>query len=199
MPTEAITAPKNILLGSGHLFLLGYTGQDIPDEATICVEENRLGFVSGGATLEYKPTSYTANDDLGYVSKSILQKEDVIFKTGILTFNGETVKKLADTARVIEGQDGSRTTFIGGISNAQNARYILCFWHKDPVDGDVFVTIVGRNQAGFSLSFLKDKETIIDAEFACEPMDADGTLVRYKETGAAPDTGGNADTGGNEG
>ena len=30
-------------------------------------EENRLGDIQGGATLEYKPTYYTVNDDLGLV------------------------------------------------------------------------------------------------------------------------------------
>ena len=41
--------------------------------------------------------------------------------------------------------------------------------------------IVGRNESGFSLSFAKDKETVIDAEFTCTPMDSEGTLIYYME------------------
>ena len=42
-------------------------------------------------------------------------------------------------------------------------------------------TIVGKNTAGFTLAFAKDKETVIDAEFAAIPSDAEGTLIIYKE------------------
>ena len=41
-----------ITLGSGKLYVAEYTGT-VPEVATLCVEENRLGYISGGATLEY--------------------------------------------------------------------------------------------------------------------------------------------------
>ena len=37
------------------------------------------------------------------------------------------------------------------------------------------------NQAGFSLTFAKDKETVIDAEFKALPQDIEGTLIKYQE------------------
>ena len=43
------------------------------------------------------------------------------------------------------------------------------------------VTIVGKNEAGFSLAFAKDKETVIDAVFKAMPHDTDGTLIIYEE------------------
>ncbi|MBR5259055.1 MAG: hypothetical protein IKV48_00985 [Eggerthellaceae bacterium] len=58
--------------------------------------------------------------------------------------------------------------------------YLSPYVH-DAADGDIWVMIVGRNEAGFSLSFAKDKETIIDAEFKCQPMDDEGTLITYIE------------------
>ena len=45
---------------------------------------------------------------------------------------------------------------------------------------------MGRNEAGFTLTFAKDKETIIDAEFkAMAKIDSEGTLIVYKEEIAA--------------
>ena len=41
--------------------------------------------------------------------------------------------------------------------------------------------IVGQNEAGFTLAFAKDKETVVDAEFKASPMDSEGTLIHYEE------------------
>ena len=76
---------------------------------------------------------------------------------------------------------GKRTVKIGGRANDNGKSYVLHFVHKDATDGDVRVTIVGKNQAGFSLAFAKDKETVVDAEFKAQPHDSDGTLIRYEE------------------
>ena len=46
---------ERIVLGSGELFYMEHTG-DLPTTEEICVPENRLGHVSGGATLEYTPS-----------------------------------------------------------------------------------------------------------------------------------------------
>ena len=43
-----------ITLGSGELFFKEYEGT-IPSTEEICKPEHRLGHISGGATLEYKP------------------------------------------------------------------------------------------------------------------------------------------------
>ena len=168
-----------ITLGSGELFLMPFTGT-LPTTDEICLPENRLGHISGGATLEYKPSYYTAKDDLGVVSKTIITEEEATLKSGVLTFNGETLTRLSETGRVSE--NGSiRTVKIGGIKNSDRKNYVLCFYVHDAADGDCWVMIVGRNEAGFSLSFAKDKETVIDAEFKCQPMDDEGTLVMYME------------------
>ena len=103
-------------------------------------------------------------------------------KSGIMTWCGTTLKKLCQTARVTEdAEKKKRTVKIGGIGNADGKRYVLHFVHKDTVDGDVRVTIVGSNQAGFTIAFAKDSETVIDAEFKAQPMDKEGTLILYEE------------------
>lgn len=109
-----------------------------------------------------------------------MTEEEATLKSGILTFNGETLTRLTETGRVSE-EGNLRTVKIGGIKNSDRKNYVLCFYVHDAADGDCWVMIVGRNEAGFSLSFAKDKETIIDAEFKCQPMDDEGTLVMYIE------------------
>ena len=176
-----MSAPKRITLGSGNLYVMPYA-ETIPEVSAICVPDNLLGYIKGGATLEYAPTFYEAKDDLGYVVKTIITEETATLKSGVLTFNGNTLNKLCDTGRVTEDATKKlRTIKIGGIGNARGAKYIICFHHVDPIDGDIWVVIVGQNQAGFSLAFAKDAETVIDAEFKCLSQDDEGTLIKYIE------------------
>ncbi len=173
--------PKRITLGSGSLYCIPYV-DTVPEVEEICVAENELGYIKGGASLEYTPTFYEAKDDLGKVVKTIITEESALLKSGILTFNGNTLTKLCDTGRVTEDAVNKRRIVkIGGIGNAQGKKYVFCFHHKDPVDGDIWVIIVGQNQAGFTLAFAKDAETVIDAEFKCLAQDTEGTLIQYIE------------------
>lgn len=171
---------ERIVLGSGHLYIKEFEEGSEPTNAEIEREENLLGYIQGGASLEYAPSYYTAKDDMGKVAKTILTEEEVKMKSGVMTWNGKTLEKLCDTARVTES-GGVRTVKIGGTGNQKGKKYLLHFHHEDKVDGDIRVRIVGNNQAGFSLAFAKDKETVIDAEFLALPMDKGGTLIRYEE------------------
>lgn len=91
-------------------------------------------------------------------------------------------EKLTPTARVTEDTaKKTRTVKIGGLSHNDGKKYVLHFVHEDKTDGDIRVTIVGSNEAGFELSFAKDKETVINAEFKAQPQDNEGTLILYKE------------------
>jgi hypothetical protein len=173
-------AGEKIVLGSGKLYHAEFTGGAIPDSATLEVAGNLLGLIQGGATLDYKPKFYEATDDLGLKSKTILTEEEVLLKSGIMTWCGNTLKKLCATARVAEAA-GKRTVKIGGVNNQDGKQYVIRFVHEDAVDGDLRVTIVGNNQSGFSLAFLKDKETVIDAEFKAAPMDNEGTKIILEE------------------
>lgn len=174
------TASEKIVLGSGKLYITEFTGEVIPDGKTVETEKNLLGLIQGGATLEYKPKFYDVKDDLGLAQKTILTDEEVTLKSGVMTWNGNTLTKLCSTARVTE-KEGKRTVKIGGIEKQNGKQYIISFVHNDPTDGDIRVTIVGHNEKGFSLAFKKDKETVIDAEFKAAPMDKEGTKIIYEE------------------
>lgn len=172
---------KRIVLGSGDLFCLEFTGE-VPSVDAICTDDNFLGYIQGGATLEYKPTFYEAKDDTGVCVKTIITDEEATLKSGILTFNANTLSTLCATGRVTDSEDGkTRTILIGGVGNANGKRYVLCFHHKDKIDGDIWVIIVGVNQNGFSIAFAKDKETVVDAEFKALAQDNEGTLIKYIE------------------
>lgn len=169
-----------IILGSGKIYATEFTGNAIPEDATIETTDNRLGHIKGGATLEYAPEFHIAKDDLGEVQKSRLVNEEVKLKTGLMTLDGNNISKLAATARVTEGS-GKRTVKIGGAGNDNGKKYLIRFVHEDAEDGDIRLTIVGRNESGFSLAFAKDAESVVDAEFTAFPNDTEGTLVIYEE------------------
>lgn len=173
-----------IVLGSGKLYIDEFTGT-LPADAEIEAEGKLLGYIQGGATLNYTPTFYEAKDDLGIVSKKIITEEEAVLKSGVMTWNGTTLKKLTPTARVTEDTaKKTRTVKIGGLSHNDGKKYVLHFVHEDKADGDIRITIVGSNEAGLELTFAKDKETVINAEFKAQPHDKDGTLILFKETDA---------------
>lgn len=169
-----------ITLGSGDLMLKEFNVGDTITPSSFSESDDLLGRIQGGATIEYKATWYDAKDDTGKAVKSIITEEEATLKSGIITWNGKTLEKLVSTATSSEAE-GKRTVNIGGVAKHNGKSYALCFHHTDKADGDVWVIIRGVNQGGFSLSFAKDKETVIDAEFKCLPLDDDGTLIQYIE------------------
>lgn len=172
---------EKIVLGSGKLYVMEFTGT-IPENTVIETDENRLGYIQGGASLEYKPTFYEAKDDLGLVSKKIITDEEALLKSGVLTWNLKKLASLCNTGRVTEDAVKKiRTLKIGGLGNYDGKQYVIHFVHEDAVDGDLRVTIVGSNEAGFTLAWAKDKETVVNAEFKAQPADAQGTLIILQE------------------
>lgn len=173
---------KRSVLGSGKIYRMDFTGDTIPAIEDICKEENRFTNIKGGASLEYTKETLTEEDDLGEVSKTVITAEDVVLKLGVMTFYGDTLKYLIETARREKTDDGTKyVTKIGGISNADNTSYVWCFHHEDKKDGDIWVLIVGKNQAGCTFDFKKDGATVLNAEIKAEPLDNEGTKVLYYE------------------
>lgn len=169
----------NITLGSGKIYITPYT-ETVPTVDTLCTDENLLGYIKGGASLEYTEETYEEKDDLGLVSKVITTSEEAILKCGLLTWNGTTLKNLIDRCTVTESA-GKRTVKIGGAGNAQGKNYAICFHHEDKADGDIWILIKGRNTAGATLTFAADAGTVIEPEFKALPQDENGTLVQLIE------------------
>jgi hypothetical protein len=171
---------NSITLGSGKIYLVAHTADSVPTVDTVCTEANLLGYIKGGASLEYTQETYEEKDDLGFVSKIITTDEAAVLKCGLLTWNGNTLKNLIDRCTVTES-GGKRTAKIGGASNVQGGKYAICFHHEDEVDGDLWILIVGRNTAGVTITFAKDTGTVLEPEFKAMPHDEDGTLVQLIE------------------
>lgn len=170
---------KTITIGSATPYLIPYT-DTVPNEEDICKEDNKLGDIKSGAAVEYSEEIYEEKDDLGKVSKIITTSEEALVKMGLITWNGNTLVSLIERCKT-EEKDGKRITKIGGAGNAQGKYYVLCLHHVDKKDGDLWVTIVGRNTAGATLTLSKDEGTLVEPEFKAMPQDDDGTLIKLTE------------------
>ena len=172
---------ENITLGSGKAYIAEFnSAEGMPDVTELCVDENLLGHIQGGAELSYTAEPYEEKDDLGLVSKVIVTAEEAILKLGLLTWNGNTMKHLADRCKVTEAA-GKRTIHIGGAGNAQGKEWVICFFHEDKQSGNLWVLIRGTNSAGFTLTFAVDAGTKIEPEFKALPQDDAGTLITLIE------------------
>lgn len=170
---------KKFRIGSCLIYFVLFNGT-IPADADIETDANKLGDVSSGATLEYKPTVNIVESDDGSLAEPVVTKEEVSLKCGVVTWNLNTLNTLSATGRITES-GGKRTIKIGGLNSSDVKKYVIRCVHKDAAHGDLRVTIVGSNIAGFSLPFAKDKESIINPEIKAFPMDSDGTLIQAEE------------------
>lgn len=170
-----------ITVGSCKAYITEFTGT-VPETEVLCVEDNLLGWVKSGATIKYNQSSSTFQDDLGKKRKTIINEDSAEAALGVITWNGETLGKLASTARVSQNADKTRRIVkIGGVGNDNGKSYVLCLHHEDKADGDVWYRIVGKNTAGFELAYKIDSETTVNPTFTAEAMDNEGTLIIYEE------------------
>lgn len=168
---------ENIILGSGDLFIVEYSGT-IPEDATIEADDNRAGNIKGGATLEYSTDSKTVEDDKGRVKKTVLTSETVTLKTGLITWSKTWIQALVQTARIDETtKAGHRIFKIGGLSNNQKKKYLYRFVHTRDDGRKLRVTVTGKNTGTLSLAFDPDNETTVDGEITADTLDKEGTLV----------------------
>ena len=185
--TKLVASVEEYTLGSGDLFIKEYTAGTTVTAEEVITNGERLGEIKGGASLEYTTETKEDSSDLGRTKIVIISKEDVVLKSGVMTWNGKTLEKLCQTARVTkDGSAKKRTIKIGGLANAANKSYAVAFQYKGDGKKGLTVLIVGKNTAGFTVSFSSDNATVIDAEFKAQALDNDGTLVVIEET--IPDT-----------
>lgn len=163
------------ILGSGDLYLL--VADAIPEDAQLETDANKIAHISGGATLTYTNETYEVVDDFNAILGRIITKEDVTFKTGVLTWDLEVLNRLVASSAYTAGGEGQPDTLkIGGQSGTGMKKVVVRFIHTMPDDKKLKMTMIGNNDAGMELSFVKDKETIVDAEIKALSQ-ADGTLV----------------------
>lgn len=172
-----IDKSEEIILGSGDLFVVQFSGE-IPDDTTIEKDANRAGNIKGGATLEYSMESQTVQDDKGRVKKTIITKETVLFKTGLITWVKNWIKALVQTARIDETtKPGHRLFKLGGLSNVSKERWLYRFVHTRDDGRKLRVTVTGKNTGTISMAFQPEDATTVDAEITADTLDKEGTLV----------------------
>lgn len=157
-----------IVLGSGRIYVDVYDGKTVPNMADIEKEEKELGNISGGATLEGSETFYTAKDDLDRIRRKKMTGDEYTLTTGIMTINADVLEKTLSTVKVSENAErGTKILKLGGVSNYKEQRYVFLFVNEDK---DVRIMILGSNEAGLLLQFMKDKETVINQKIVGVPF-----------------------------
>lgn len=172
---------EQIVLGGGVIYTAAFTGE-IPEDDVLEVESNKLGRSQGGATLEYKPTEYEVKDDTGAVLERYITSEETTLKSGVLTWDVESLKALTASSTYTDDSTlKTRTIKIGGIGARAMDKRLVRFVHTKKDGSKIRVTLVCTASNGFSLAFQPDKETVIDAQFKALAHGADNTQVIVSE------------------
>lgn len=184
---NTLSDKDDVVLGSGDLYIVEYKST-LPEDNVIEVDTNKIGHIKGGAALEYTNEWKIVSDDKGVIIKNFLTKENVLFKSGILAWNGKVLAALCATARVTDptAENPYRIVKIGGKDNANGKSYVIHFVHTKDNGKKIKLTIVGTANNGFTITFDPENETVIDAEFTALSQDKEGTLVTYKEEREVP-------------
>lgn len=173
--TNHVAANSDITLGAGELFMQAFAGS-IPADAALEVAANNVGHTQGGAVVTYKPDVYDVENSYGQIVKSVITKEEVTLKSGILTWNLDRINSLSTGTVATEGN--KKTLTIGGHSALP--KMVIRFVHTLDDGRKIRTTLVGVSTNGFELTFQGDKETVIDAEFKAF-MAVDGMLLKIEE------------------
>lgn len=171
----------NITLGSGDLYIAKFTNT-IPANEVLETEINKIGSIKGGAALSVSPEVYEVIDDKGMCLKRFITSQEVTFKSGILTWDLETLKMLTLGGTYTKTEKAA-TLKIG--ANGTIEQYVVRFVHTLDDGKKIRVTIVGTASNGFELNFNPDEETVIDAEFKAMAHDAEGNQVIIEQEIAA--------------
>lgn len=152
-----------ILLGGGAVYIMPIEGAtSIPDDNVIETPANNVGWCESGAKIQYKPKLADIYNQYDQLVKRFITRENLTFKTGILTWNLENLSKLSNANFVpaTENNLERRVVFTG--TGALNTVLLRFVYIKENGKAIRF-TMVGQGGNGFGLDF-SDKATSIDAE-----------------------------------
>lgn len=174
IPETAQKQMEDIAIGSGYMYIKEYEkGSAVPKISEIAIEDNRKGYLSGGASIYYTPTIDTYKDDMEEITRKILSGEDIGIKGSIGTFMPDTFGIMAPNSEITtDNADKSSNIYIGGIKNFKDKYYAVVF---AAADGSMSAMIIGQLEGGFTLERKKDSMTVCDLDFkATEKLDGKG-------------------------
>lgn len=174
-------AKNEVILGSGKLYIVDFDADSgIPENTQFETEANSVGSIKGGASLSYEGEIYEVVDDEGLVLSRFVSKEEVIFKSGILSWDLKNLERLSMTGKITE-ELGKTILKIGG-QTGDLKKYALRFVHTLNTGKKIRVTLIATANSGFELSFNPEEETVLDAEFkALQASAEDMTLVTIEQ------------------
>lgn len=184
MATASKIAAENqsVIMGAGDWFVKEYESGEVDCEA-VCVDENYAGETSGGATVEYTPTTYTIEDDRGKLRRTFMVKADAKMKTGMLTLDVKSISNMMSVGVLKMSEDGKKRILKLGGGRAELRRFVVVF--RYPKDEDkglyIYVGMVATNVSPLTLAFTKDKETVQDLEYTADTNGVDDTILVIEE------------------
>lgn len=173
---------NRIAIGSVDIYIQEFSGssmEDIPEDSAIEIEDNLIGRTKDGGEISYTMNYFTAKSDDGKASRSDLTEDSAYISFGVITWNGNTVVKLIETAES-KVESGKRRTLIGGVSNVNGKTYLVRAVHKDKVKGDVKYTLIGKNVSGFAASYKPGTPSTITPRIDAKPFN-NGRLIIMDE------------------
>lgn len=169
---------NEILLGAGEVYMLKFTGEQLPEDTEIEKTENNVGHCSGGFTVDYKPTKYDVLNQYEQIVKSFITKEEISAKTGILSWKLSNLSMLS-TAEYTEDKEGKKRKLLFTGNGKALQAILFRFVHTKENGKKIRFTMIGQGGSGFALEFTS-KEVTVDAELTAIKK-LDGFLASFEE------------------
>lgn len=169
---------NEILLGAGEVYMLKFTGDQLPEDTEIEKAENNVGHCSGGFTVDYKPTKYDVLNQYEQIVKSFITKEEISAKTGILSWRLSNLAMLS-TAEYTEDKEGKKRKLLFTGNGKALQTILFRFVHTKENGKKIRFTMIGQGGSGFALEFTS-KEVTVDAELTAIKK-LDGFLASFEE------------------
>lgn len=151
-----------IIMGAGEVYMMIYTGGDVPEHSVIETPENNVGHCQGGFSIDYKPENYDVKNQYNTIVRCFVIGEEITTKTGILTWDLKRLEMLSTAKYVIDEIKKVRKLIFGG--NNPLATVLVRFVHTKENGKKLRWTTIAQGGNGFALEFSGEKELTIDAE-----------------------------------
>ncbi len=184
------TSKKNrkAILGSGKLYIMEFDGT-LPENEIIETDDNRLGDIKGGATLEYSFEIFSDTDDLQEVEATLITTQQAKLNANLFTWDLDVLNKIIATSEVkaLEPKEADgfvtekRQLAILGKDKDNGKKYLVRFVHQSEEIGEMRVTLVGRNESSISFSFTPDAVATLPVEFIARTTSLDGDKLAIIE------------------
>ena len=173
---------QQVIMGAVEWFIKPYTSGEVDCEA-VCIDTNYAGETSGGATVEYTPTTYTIEDDLGKLRRTFMVKADAKMKTGMLTLDVKSIGNMMSVGVLTEDTSKNKRILKLGGGRAELKRFMVVARYVKDAEKNLYIYIgmIATNVSPLSLAFTKDKETIQDLEYTADTNGVDDTILVIEE------------------